>query len=156
MYQPCASCSSSLWLQYLLRSANWHLTSTRTMQNIQDMVSSLEHALPTPELVSDWYHQAAREPFETVKTLLFFYVLAVQLIAVFRHLRARGLRQSLVDGYTWTSKVSLFLVFSHHPIHATTESIAARPKTSPGAKETTRGTRKSQGRNRRQIYSKGW
>lgn len=62
-----------------------------TMDNVQHIVSSLDHAY--------------RSPFETVKAVLFWYVLATQTVRVCRHLRARGLRRSVVDGYVWTSKV---------------------------------------------------
>lgn len=80
-----------------------------TMDTIQDVVSLLEHARPTPEQFWDWWQESTRSPFETVKTVLFFYVLATQTLRVFRHLRARGLRRSVVDGYVWTSKVRLFI-----------------------------------------------
>lgn len=76
------------------------------MQNVQDVVSLLEHALPTPELIWDWLSDAARSPFETAKTVLFCYVLATRVVKTFRHLRARGLRRSVADGYVWTCKVT--------------------------------------------------
>ncbi|KAF8445009.1 pyridoxal phosphate-dependent transferase [Boletus edulis BED1] len=51
-----------------------------------------------------------RTPFETVKTALFLYVLVTQALRAFRHLRARGLRRTVADGYVWTSKKALLLV----------------------------------------------
>ena len=72
---------------------------------MENFVSSLEHALPAPELLWDWWSDSTRSPFETAKTVLFFYVFATQTVRIFRHLRARGLRRSVADGYVWTSKV---------------------------------------------------
>ena len=79
------------------------------MDKIQDVVSSLEHALPEPEFVWEWWTENTRSPFGTVKTVLFIYVLFTQTLRVFRHLRARGLGRSLTDGYVWTSKARSLL-----------------------------------------------
>lgn len=72
---------------------------------MENFVSSLEHALPAPELLWDWWSDSTRSLFETAKTALFFYVFTTQTVRIFRHLRARGLRRSVADGYVWTSKV---------------------------------------------------
>ncbi|KAG9309272.1 pyridoxal phosphate-dependent transferase [Chiua virens] len=85
------------------------------MENLQDVVSSLEHALPTPGLVWEWWSECTRTPFECAKTALFFYVLATQVVRTFRHLRARGLRQTVADGYVWTSKKALLLAMKLPP-----------------------------------------
>jgi sphinganine-1-phosphate aldolase len=82
------------------------------MEKIQDVVSSLEHALPAPERLWDWWSDSTRSPFETAKTVLFCYVLATQTVRIFRHLRARGLRRSVADGYVWTSKVAYANLFT--------------------------------------------
>ncbi|KAF8547229.1 PLP-dependent transferase [Imleria badia] len=79
------------------------------MDTIQDVVSLLEHTLPPPERFWDWWCDSTRSPFEAIKTVLFFYVLATQTLRAFRHLRARGLRRSVVDGYVWTSKKALLV-----------------------------------------------
>ena len=75
------------------------------MDKIQDVVELLQRALPEPELVWEWWTESTRSPFETVKTVLFIYVLFTQTLRVFRHLRARGLGRTVADGYVWTSKV---------------------------------------------------
>ena len=42
---------------------------------------------------------------EQVKTIVFVYVVLSRLIKVHRHLRARGLRTTLVEYWTWMTKV---------------------------------------------------
>lgn len=75
------------------------------MDQIQEAMSLLEHALPAQELLWDWWTENTRTPFDTVKTLLFLYVLTTYTLRLFRHVRARGLRRTVVNGCVWTSKV---------------------------------------------------
>ena len=78
------------------------------MNKIQDVVPSLERALPEPELVWEWWTWTGhtRSPFETV---LFIYVHFTQILRVIRHLRARRLERSIADGYAGTSKARSLL-----------------------------------------------
>ena len=95
------------------------------MENIRDLVSSLEHTLPAPELFWGWWSESTRSPFEAAKTALFFYVLATQSVRAFRHLRARGLRRSVAEGYVWTSKVT-----HTNALRGTTDSVSFRERCS--------------------------
>jgi hypothetical protein len=60
-----------------------------------------------PQFVSDWLRSSSRSPFESAKTILFFYVVSTQSLKLYRHLRARGVRQSIAEGWFWVSKVRL-------------------------------------------------
>ena len=42
------------------------------------------------------------------KTTIFYYVLLFQYLRFYRHLRARGIRTSISEFYTWISKVRSF------------------------------------------------
>ena len=79
------------------------------MDKIPDVVSSLERALPEPELIWERWTKITRSPFWTVNTVLFIYVHFTQILRVFRHLRTRGLERSIADGYAGTSKARSLL-----------------------------------------------
>ncbi|KIJ60028.1 hypothetical protein HYDPIDRAFT_32607 [Hydnomerulius pinastri MD-312] len=66
-------------------------------------------ALPNPQFVSEWLRAGARTPFDSAKTLLFVYVVSTQSLKLYRHLRARGLRQSVAESWLWISKQALLL-----------------------------------------------
>ncbi|KAF9236341.1 pyridoxal phosphate-dependent transferase [Melanogaster broomeanus] len=61
------------------------------------------------QFVSDWLCANLRSPFESAKTILFLYVVSTQSLKFYRHLRARGLRQSVAEGWLWLSKQALLL-----------------------------------------------
>ncbi|KAF9227039.1 PLP-dependent transferase [Gyrodon lividus] len=66
-------------------------------------------AVPNPQFVSDWLRASSRSPFESAKTILFFYVVSTQSLKLYRHLRARGLGLSIAQGWLWIAKQALLL-----------------------------------------------
>ncbi|KAJ8596595.1 PLP-dependent transferase [Rhizopogon salebrosus TDB-379] len=63
--------------------------------------------LPDPMIVRDFLR--TRTPYETAKTVLFFYVVATQTLKFCRHVRARGVIDSVRESWTWTCKRALLL-----------------------------------------------
>ncbi|KAK7692393.1 hypothetical protein QCA50_004018 [Cerrena zonata] len=49
-------------------------------------------------------------PLDTLKTLLFVYVVLTRALKIQRHLRARGIVPTLRDGWAWTAQQALLLV----------------------------------------------
>ncbi|KAH7889086.1 pyridoxal phosphate-dependent transferase [Phlebopus sp. FC_14] len=67
-------------------------------------------AVPDLDAISQWLCQTARtSPYESAKTMLFFYVVSKQSLKVYRHVRARGLRRSIAESWIWISKRTLLL-----------------------------------------------
>ncbi|KIK91365.1 hypothetical protein PAXRUDRAFT_830908 [Paxillus rubicundulus Ve08.2h10] len=62
-----------------------------------------------PQFISDWLRSSSRSPFESAKTILFFYIISTQCLKLYRHLRARGVRQSIAEGWFWVSKRALLV-----------------------------------------------
>lgn len=56
---------------------------------------------------------------EQFKTIVFMYVVLTRLVKVHRHLRARGLRTTLVEFWTWLNKVC-----ARHPSRSDNVSLA--------------------------------
>ena len=64
-------------------------------------------ALPDPMTVRVFL--LTRTPYETVKTALFFYVALTQTLKLCRHVRARGITNSIREPWTWVYKVRDFV-----------------------------------------------
>ena len=103
------------------------------MDKIPDVVSSLERALPGPELV--WGTKTTCSPFGRVNTVLFIYVHFTQIFRVFRHLRARGLERSIADRYAGTSRAHSLLAIPSIKTHSRTASDAPRYEAPPAQRK---------------------
>lgn len=67
--------------------------------------------LPDPMIIRDFLR--TRTPYETAKTALFFYVVTTQTLKLCRHVRARGVTDSVRESWTWIYKVGGFIKFDY-------------------------------------------
>ncbi|OAX35689.1 PLP-dependent transferase [Rhizopogon vinicolor AM-OR11-026] len=63
--------------------------------------------LPDPMIVRDFLR--TRTPYETAKTALFVYVIVTHTFKLYRHIRARGVTDSVRHSWTWACKQALLL-----------------------------------------------